>query len=593
MIRASSKIREGIIMNLSLKMAMIFISIVVLLLALCLGEAFYNFNQMMIGMVKDKTLTLVKTYESLLYIGYDKEDSSGLNPVFQKNLDSIKAKIPEILEINLYKLGKNPKAVASTDTSMIGKAVDPEDVRAAQEDNTVVLIENDDNKKVIDVTEPLHSGSRIDYVIGIKSDIKKDEDGIFGLLLKNIAVALAGIILASVVIVLVSRRIVHPIRKNCELLKLVSDGDLRINIDIESKDEVGALSKDMNSFISKLNYTMNNFKNVVCKGKNLSDTLACDSLVVSNHTAEINGTMNQLKKKLEDFNKEIDGSSREVTGIKKFIEIVNNLINDQAAAVNESSAAIEEMIASMRNITENTQGKKAFSDELLNRAGIGKIDMNETVQSIENISKSAETIFQMIGVIEHVAASTNLLAMNAAIEAAHAGDSGKGFNVVAEEIRKLAETAGANSKDISGKLKKIISDIQKTSKITMKTSDTITQIITGIVDLSKNMNETLDGMSEIAAGTTQIIESLGMLRKTSEDVRHSSGEMTDKTMKVENAIRALSLLSSENKTGFDDITWKIDKITKSVNNLSTLSKTNFDNINTIENEVSKFITSEV
>jgi methyl-accepting chemotaxis protein len=137
--------------------------------------------------------------------------------------------------------------------------------------------------------------------------------------------------------------------------------------------------------------------------------------------------------------------------------------------------------------------------------------MQETIQSVQGISQSVDGIAQAIQIISSIAANTNLLSMNAAIEAAHAGDAGKGFAVVADEIRRLSEGTGQNSRNISKTLKSIIDGISITSKRTGDTNHRITEMsgeINGFANTITNLIRTFTELSEESNEITQSLESL-------------------------------------------------------------------------------------
>lgn len=300
--------------------------------------------------------------------------------------------------------------------------------------------------------------------------------------------------------------------------------------------------------------------------------------------------MTSMNERTDFLQNEITSSSDQMTHINQFIERVVRMIEDQAAAVNESSASIEQMIANVSNIEKSTENKLSVIHELETHAIQLEKDMVLNVQDMEATFDSTVVISEMISVINKVASQTNLLAMNAAIEAAHAGEFGKGFSVVADEIRTLAEQTASNAKNISSSLGEIVGKIDKTTKQTQNSSITITRVIGGITDVTDGMNETMSGLKEIAIGNQQITESLSELNRMTQEIKSSGTEMQKDSHSIENSFSKITGKMNENKQGINEISQGVKEISNSMLTLSNLSNQNAKNIETLELELSKFTT---
>jgi len=399
-------------------------------------------------------------------------------------------------------------------------------------------------------------------------------------------------ILISVITFILANSITKPIIKLEEIIKDISEGegDLSKKINIIRKDEIGRLALHFNNFIDKLRNIVVNLRNVGEKSRIMGNDLAVSMQEASSAGQEISTTMNSMNDRISYLDNEIEKVNLNIKKTNEFITKLVELIESQAASVNESSASIEEMISNVNNIEKITSAKKEFVNKLTEMANNGILGMTNIVNAIEQIATSTGSISEMIKVINSVASQTNLLSMNAAIEAAHAGESGKGFSVVANEIRQLAVTTADNSKNISGTLKNIISQITGTSNITQEANSIISDLINGISEISISLGETLLGLQEISIGNNQIIKSLTNLNKITEDVRYSSKDMNSGVEQIGGSVNLIHDISVDNKHGISEVSSGINEISKTIASLAQLSSDNSQNIAVLDREIARFKT---
>ena len=250
-----------------------------------------------------------------------------------------------------------------------------------------------------------------------------------------------------------------------------------------------------------------------------------------------------LSEKLHD---EIEKSTALISSITKTIESVNDKSQGQYASLEESSASVEQMVSSINNASRIASDRQSAVEELISTARDGEHDLTETVTGIEGIAKSVANINELINVINNVASSTNLLSINAAIEAAHAGDSGRGFSVVAEEIRKLAETTAENSRTISVTLNTMINGITGVSERSRSTGQTVSGIIGEILDVADSLNQLTDSMHEMSVGSGQIIDAITNLKDISYQIKDSYGDISSSIASMEKILGRISTISREN-----------------------------------------------
>jgi methyl-accepting chemotaxis protein/Pyruvate/2-oxoacid:ferredoxin oxidoreductase delta subunit len=245
------------------------------------------------------------------------------------------------------------------------------------------------------------------------------------------------------------------------------------------------------------------------------------------------------------FGVHISKSLEIVEKINSLVEHLNNRINIQSDAVLSSSSVTVEMVDSLKNTSELSRQKRDTIKELIDKAAMGQDAVKETVQAVQTISQSVDGIGSAIKIISVIAANTNLLSMNAAIEAAHAGDAGKGFAVVADEIRRLSESTRQNSRNISQTLSDIIAGINTTSRRSGETEGLINNMALEINNFALTMSELIDTLSELSAQSSGITGSLDTLKEHSDSVKTDYSELLKLTEKIREDINFLAAMSAD------------------------------------------------
>lgn len=228
------------------------------------------------------------------------------------------------------------------------------------------------------------------------------------------------------------------------------------------------------------------------------------------------------------------------------VEQNSHSASTQLSAVEQSSSAIEEMVSSIRSIN-GVLAKRRDMLRDLDSSGNQSLDaMNRTIRSVEGVFEGVDKIQAVNKTIDAVAASTNLLAMNAAIEAAHAGDAGRGFAVVASEIRKLAEETAKNAHIIAQDLSLITGNIGTTQGQTQETSDKLKGIVGQLSQITQSFAELSATMGEMTTGTEQIQQALSDIMQGSRVVDGSSGELKEIVQRMHSFYEEIKSISSQN-----------------------------------------------
>jgi len=409
------------------------------------------------------------------------------------------------------------------------------------------------------------------------------------LILRLVILSLA--MLAVVVFILiffVAGKISSPIKAIHSALEKVKDGDLTVKVDVKSEDEIGELS-------GYFNMTMDNIRNLILAIKGEATNLRKVGGDLASHMEETAGAVHHITANIETIKEKVTSQSASVSqtgatmeSVTVNIDKLDKNVEAQTDSVSRSSSAIEEMIANIESVTQ-TLGRNAESvKELIKVSDIGRNSLQKVTQDIQEIEKESAGLLEINAVMENISSQTNLLSMNAAIEAAHAGEAGKGFAVVAGEIRKLAESSSQQSKTISEVLRKIKNSIDVITGSTNTAMEEFQAVDERVRAVSEQETNIHNAMEEQGNGSRQILDAISKLNELTQMVKRGSLEMLEGSKEVITESRNLEGVTAEITNGVNEMSSGAGKINFAVNQVEEISRTNKDCIDTLFTEVSRF-----
>ena len=400
-------------------------------------------------------------------------------------------------------------------------------------------------------------------------------------------VAASGLIFIAI-LVFVFHRLNNHVNLIGKVSKDMANGDLSKAISIIPNDSIGDMAENFNIAIDSLKKIIGRVVSKTNDGRNLTDTLAGRITQIEISSGEMYDNLDGIHEKIQEENKQIIGASSALEEISANTSSLSNQITRQAESVSTTSAAVEEMAASILNVARVADSRQNVTESLITMTKEGSEKIEEANVIVQEAVKNMGAMQEMLEVINNITSQTNLLSMNAAIEAAHAGDAGKGFAVVADEIRKLAESTAENARDISDSLTGLINGINQTASVTKESGESFRRIEVEVRDFVHAFAEISASTKELSEGSKEIQDSTISLLDITSNIKTGAQEMTLGANDINIALLRIKDASDKNTAGMATSREQIGDIYKAMGDIAVLSSTNTENMNTLMEEVSIF-----
>ena len=355
----------------------------------------------------------------------------------------------------------------------------------------------------------------------------------------------AAIVIGGIAIYFIIKSIRKPLIELSESAEKISQGDLTQHIEVRTHDEIGKLAQSFNDMSAKLKQVIQAVQNSIENVAASSEELTASAGQTAQATEHITSSIEQFSNSNEHQNEMIEKSSVQLNDMDRSLSHMVNTTSHMMESSIESSKTAQ----AGGELVQKTAGQMQTIEQAVKEAEL----------VIAGLEQKSKDITSILGVINGIADQTNLLALNAAIEAARAGEAGRGFSVVAEEVRKLAEQSGSSSKEIESLTNEIVDEIEKSQKMFRQ--------VAGEVQSGLNItDETKVSFEKITHKTSEMTEQMKQMNGSAQELSHGSNDISQ-------AVNQIKELSRESSAGFQDIAASAEEQLASMEEISSSSAT--------------------
>ena len=390
--------------------------------------------------------------------------------------------------------------------------------------------------------------------------------------------------------VVISNKISQPINNITGALQEISEGsgDLTVVLNTNANDETGVMSKYFNETIAKIR---NSILQITVNSNQLKSASAAFTKDIASALDSLNEIVNTAEAVKQQSVSQASSVEESVATIEEILRTANSfsqIMENQTTSVSNATSSVEELVTNVESVTQVLEKNMAQINDLEVSSASAENSAVKIAKLMAEIGTSSKSLMQASSIIKNISERTNLLAMNAAIEAAHSGEAGKGFAVVAGEIRNLANEAGKQSKSISSVLKSLKDLVVECVAETSHGSENFKEIFTLAKRIRNHENFVIQAMVEQRIGNDEVLKSINEMHDITSQAHNGSREILEAIAQISSEMQNLMKLSENLRIAMQNLA----EISKHIDgSLAKLGNTNTENnkrITELDDEIKKF-----
>jgi len=406
-----------------------------------------------------------------------------------------------------------------------------------------------------------------------------------------LAFVVLGFLVSIALGLFVATQFSRPLEAASKVAASIASGNLAVGLPSKYQsrlDEVGDLARALGAMLSDLNRGFGGLGSSVGSLQSVGDELAISLGRMNAAVEKIGADIEKVRGETEEQSAGVEETAATVREMAKTIENLDAEIGVQAGGISDSAASVSGLVAGIDEVGGAVAKLGASFGQLLASADDGRAKLDHVTEIVGGIAAQSERLGEANKTVSGIASRTNLLAMNAAIEAAHAGDSGTGFAVVADEIRSLAESSAAQSREIKADIlaiRKAIGDAVSGAEVAREAFASVQEFISRLGELERGINLTLESQR---SDSGKILDALAIMRKGSERVLEGSRELKAGSGAIGGEMGELQETMLVLKAAVDAIAVEVSAIGASAAAVGSLSTSNKEAIGAVESLVARY-----